>query len=154
MLCFWYNHNETIVKVFVADDDIYLVIEGMNSLATRKWGEAMRDAGQVLSIQEQSALQQLRTELEGIASVRALIVFGSVARGEATMESDLDVLAVVDHVMSYTEETAAYDAVYRTNLQYDTNISLVIVDSERWESPIWSQLPLYQAVQQEGLLLQ
>ena len=114
----------------------------------------MKDAGQVLSFQEQSALQQLRTELESIASVQSLIVFGSVARGEATVESDLDVLAVVDRAMSYTEETAAYDAVYRTNLQYDTNISLVIVDSERWESTIWSQLPLYQAVQQEGLLLQ
>ena len=114
----------------------------------------MKDAGQVLSFQEQSALQQLRTELESIASVQSLIVFGSVARGEATVESDLDVLAVVDRAMSYTEETAAYDAVYRTNLQYDTNISLVIVDSERWESPIWSQLPLYQVVQQEGLLLQ
>ena len=114
----------------------------------------MKDAGQVLSYQEQSALRQMRSELASITSVRALIVFGSVARGEATIESDLDVLAVVDHVMSYTEETAAYDAVYRTNLQYDTNISLVIVDSERWESPIWSQFPLYQAVQQEGLLLQ
>ncbi len=114
----------------------------------------MKDAGQVLSFQEQSALQQLRIELEGIASVRALIVFGSVARGEATMESDLDVLAVIDRELSYAEETAAYDAVYRTNLQYETNISLVIVDSARWESPVWSQLPLYQAVQQEGLLLQ
>ena len=114
----------------------------------------MKDAGQVLSFQEQSALQQLRIELEGIASVRALIVFGSVARGEATMESDLDVLAVIDRELSYAEETAAYDAVYRTNLQYETNISLVIVDSARWELPVWSQLPLYQAVQQEGLLLQ
>ena len=56
--------------------------------------------------------------------------------------------------LSYTEETAAYDAVYRTNLQFDTNISLVVVDAMRWESPIWSKLPLYQAVQQEGLLLQ
>ena len=116
--------------------------------------KAMKDAGQVLSFQEQSALRQMRTELANIASVRALIVFGSVARGEATIESDLDVLAVIDRAISYVEETAAYDAVYRINLQYDTNISLVIVDSERWESPIWSQLPLYQAVQQEGLLLQ
>ena len=69
--------------------------------------KAMKDAGQVLSFQEQSALQQLRTELESIASVQSLIVFGSVARGEATVESDLDVLAVVDRAISYTEETAA-----------------------------------------------
>ena len=40
VLCFWYNQKDTIVSVFVADDDIYLVIEGMKSLATQKWGES------------------------------------------------------------------------------------------------------------------
>ena len=40
LLCFWYNQKDTIVSVFVAGDDIFLVIEGMNSLANRKWGES------------------------------------------------------------------------------------------------------------------
>ena len=116
--------------------------------------KAMKELHQMLSLQEQAALRYLRDELAAIVSVKAVIVFGSVARGEATAESDLDVLTVVDRELSYEEETAAYDAVYRTNLQYDTNISLVVVDAGRWESPVWSRLPLYQAVQQEGLLLQ
>ena len=114
----------------------------------------MQEANALLTSQELTALGHLRTELATIAKVTSVIIFGSVARGEATDGSDLDVLAVIDRELSYTEETAAYDAVYRTNLQYDTNISLVVVDAARWESPIWSKLPLYHAVQQEGLLLQ
>ena len=114
----------------------------------------MKEATQLLAQLEQAALRHLRNELAAIAIVKSVIVFGSVARGEATEGSDLDVLAVVDRELSYAEETAAYDAVYRTNLQYDTNISLVVVDATRWESPVWSRLPLYQAVRQEGLLLQ
>ena len=116
--------------------------------------KTMKEATQLLAQQEQAALRHLRNELAVIAIVKAIIVFGSVARGEATEGSDLDVLAVVDRELSYAEETAAYDAVYQTNLQYDTNISLVVVDATRWESPVWSRLPLYQAVQQDGLLLQ
>lgn len=114
----------------------------------------MKETKQLLSPQEESALLHLRNELAAIVMVKSVIVFGSVARGEATAESDLDVLAVVGRELSYEEETAAYDAVYRTNLQYDTNISLVVVDAARWESPVWSRLPLYQAIQQEGLPLQ
>lgn len=114
----------------------------------------MKDAKQLLTLREEAALNQLKNDLAAIAQVQSVIVFGSVARGEATAESDLDVLVVVDRELSYAEETAAYDTVYRTNLQYDTNISLVVVDAERWESPVWSRLPLYQAVQQEGVYLQ
>ena len=114
----------------------------------------MREAAKLLALSEQTALSHLRNELAVIANVTAVIIFGSVARGEAIEGSDLDVLAVVDRELTYSEETAAYDAVFRTNLQYDTNISLVVVDAARWESPTWSKLPLYQAVQQEGALLQ
>ena len=114
----------------------------------------MMGAAHLLTMQEQVALRYLKNELASIANVISVIIFGSVARGEATNDSDLDVLAVTDRELSYAEETAAYDAVFRTNIQFDTNISLVVVDAARWESPIWSKLPLYQAVQQEGVILQ
>ena len=96
----------------------------------------MREATSVLALQEQTALRHLRSEMATIANVIAVIFFGYVARGEATDGSDLDVLAVIDRELSYTEETAAYDAVYRNNLRYDTHISLVVVDAARWESLI------------------
>jgi len=114
----------------------------------------MQEPTHLLTQQEQTALRHLKNELAEIAGVVSVIIFGSVVRGEATIDSDLDVLAVIDRELSYAEETAAYDAVFRTNIEYDTNISLVVVDIARWKSPIWSKLPLYQTVQQEGLLLQ
>lgn len=114
----------------------------------------MQTATHLLTPQEMTALRHLKKELAEITRVLSVIIFGSVARREASTDSDLDVLAVTERELSYEEETAAYDAVYRMNIQYDTNISLVVVDTDRWESPVWSKLPLYQAVQQEGLLLQ
>ncbi|MHC1761226.1 MAG: nucleotidyltransferase domain-containing protein [Negativicutes bacterium] len=99
----------------------------------------MQEFTHLLTQQEQTALRQLKNELAEIEKVVSVIIFGSVARCEVTMDSDLDVLAVLDRELSYTEETAAYDAFYRINLQYDTNISLVVVDVAIWALPIWQR---------------
>ena len=43
----------------------------------------MQEATALLTSQEQMALRYLRTELATIANVTSVIIFGSVARGEA-----------------------------------------------------------------------
>jgi predicted nucleotidyltransferase len=105
----------------------------------------------VLSENELMAITNLRAQLNKIAAVSSLIVFGSVARGEAGPDSDLDVLVVFERELTYEEETQAYDAVYRANVEFDTNVSIVVVDEDKWQSPVWSRLPLYQVVRQEGI---
>ena len=62
------------------------------------------------------------------ARVREVTLFGSVARGEATEESDVDVLVVIDDVDA-TERSAVYDLAYDAGARGD---ELVVVSPLVW----------------------
>lgn len=100
---------------------------------------------------ERVALAELKKRVQEKTAVEKVLVFGSVARGEATEESDLDVLILTEESVSYSEETSIFDIAFFVNLEYDTNISVVVIPKEKWESPVWSLLPLHQAIAKEGI---
>ena len=100
---------------------------------------------------EHLALAELKKRVKERMAVERVVVFGSVARGEATEESDLDVLILTEESISYSDETSIFDIAFFVNMEYDTNISVVVVPKEKWESPIWSLLPLHQAISREGI---
>ncbi len=52
----------------------------------------------MLSLRLGSVLKRLRDELSRIPGARAVIVFGSVARGDYRPDSDVDILLVVEDV--------------------------------------------------------
>jgi predicted nucleotidyltransferase len=110
-------------------------------------------AGNGLTVKENErlALEALKTRIQALTDINKIIVFGSVARGEATEESDLDVLVVTETPMSYKDETAIFDITFFVNMEHDTNISVVVTPKEKWSSPVWSLLPLYQAIDREGI---
>ena len=82
-----------------------------------------------------------------------MVLFGSVARGEATDESDVDILILTKKPISYDEENAIYDTVFEVNMEYDANLSVVVMPREKWDSPLWSLSPLHQAIVREGVAL-
>ena len=100
---------------------------------------------------EHLALAELIRRVKERTAVEQLVVFGSVARGDATEESDLDVLIVTEELISYSDENTIFDITYFVNMEYDTNISVVVVPKEKWESEVWSLLPLHQAIAREGI---
>ncbi len=100
---------------------------------------------------ERLALSELKRRVRAQTAIEQVVVFGSVARGEATEESDLDVLVVTKEPVSYLVETAIFDIAFFINIEYDTNISVLVVPKDKWESPVWSLLPLHQAIMREGV---
>lgn len=99
------------------------------------------------------ALLGVQTALRSRWSVEEFVVFGSVARGEATAGSDLDVLVLTSRPVSHRDKHAMSDAVFDINLQYDTNISIVVVDRDKWDSGVWSLLPIHAEVERDGIVL-
>ena len=55
--------------------------------------------------------------------------------------------------ISYDEENTIYDMVFRVNMEYDANISVVVMPRRKWDSPLLSLLPLHQAIVREGVAL-
>jgi predicted nucleotidyltransferase len=73
--------------------------------------------------------KNLSEELGG--SLERLVLFGSVARGEHTQESDVDVLVVLDD-RSLKEQV--FEISYDVMLEDDVYISPKVLDNDQFES--------------------
>jgi len=99
------------------------------------------------------ALEELKIRTSSDYNVLDIIIYGSVVRGEADEESDLDVLLVTKEPLGRSTRHQITDIVCEINLHYDTNISTLVVDQESWESGIYSILPIHEEIQTEGVFL-
>lgn len=80
-----------------------------------------------------------------------IILYGSVAKGTQTSESDVDIALIV---RGYTEEMheEMTDLTVDLQLEYNLVLSLVLIDYDNFRE--WSEvLPFYRNVQEEGIIL-
>lgn len=98
----------------------------------------------------QTALSQLKMKLTVDYPVVRLVLFGSVARGDADDESDVDVLVLTARPLKSGEQNAIYDEVFTINLRYDTNLSVLVTDVANWEEGPLSMMPIRTTVEKEG----
>lgn len=107
----------------------------------------------ILSKNQQEALDLLKKSVVDVYSITNIVIFGSTARGEAEDGSDLDVLLVTTNQLSHRERHAVYAMTTKINWQFDTNISVTIVDEQNWECGFYSVLPIKEEVQRDGVPL-
>ncbi len=100
---------------------------------------------------QRTALGEIKRKLFEMFDIRALVLYGSVARGQADEESDADLLVVTGRPLSRPERHKITNAVFDVNLQYDTNFSTLVVDLKSWETGIISVLPLRDAIIRDGI---
>ena len=85
-------------------------------------------------------------------SVVSIILYGSVARGTNTEESDVDVAILVKNEMDAEMEDKLYDFVVDMNLKYDKVFSVIDINYDtfrKWEGVT----TFYQNVTKEGIVL-
>lgn len=95
---------------------------------------------------KEELLKNLKDEIE------AIILYGSVARGEEGKESDIDVLVLVKN-----KKKEVYNRISRirteTDLKYQTLTSLFVIDEEEFKKYIKHGSPFLSIVLKEGVLL-
>ena len=85
-------------------------------------------------------------------SVVRIVLYGSVARGTNTEESDVDVAVLVKGQLDKEMEDKLSDLVVDMNLKYDKVFSVIDIDYEtfrKWEGVT----PFYPHVTEEGIVL-
>ena len=80
-----------------------------------------------------------------------VILFGSEARGNATVESDIDILIVLKHPFRYYDEVQKVSGfISNLCLEYDRLVSCCFTTSERWHS---ESSAFYRNIHREGIVL-
>ena len=93
-------------------------------------------------------LQRLRTKYPG--RILSAVLFGSVARGSFSPDSDIDVLIVAGHVdTNFKWEVWGVGA--RVSLEFDVIFNLRVYSRARWDSLGAAKRPLWQNIEREGV---
>jgi len=81
-------------------------------------------------------------------------LFGSEARGEATSESDIDVMVVVQPDMDRVQfEDLIIDIAFDVNLDFGVYISPRVVTQGILNDPVWRETPFIKNVVRESIPL-
>jgi len=106
-----------------------------------------------LGASERQAVLELKRELRSrFPQVKKLILFGSVARGNAGPESDVDLLLLTDRTLPTSVKHEIYDLVFDINLRYGASLSVVCVGEDQWQKgPLF--VPIRPDVEREGVVV-
>lgn len=84
-------------------------------------------------------------------SISSIILYGSVARGTQTSESDVDIAVIVNGYTKTMHNTMT-DFVVDLELKYNKVLSVLLIDYDKFKE--WENvMPFYKNVKKEGIQL-
>jgi len=81
-----------------------------------------------------------------------VILYGSQARGSAFIDSDIDILVVVD-VLDKWVYRAVVDEAFEVSLQYGVDLIAVPCDRQEYELPLFRADQFYKNIDRDGIIL-
>ena len=104
-----------------------------------------------LSPKLRAALAVVQDRLTAQFEIDRVVVFGSAAWGRPDKESDVDVLIVLKDKLDLEIEDRISRVIFEINLEYDTNLSELIVDRQTWDYGLASAMPIHEAIEKRGI---
>jgi len=148
--------NRAYYAFFYAATALLLTLNTTRSKHASRPGEARMSELTVsrLTDNEQAAIEEYAARIRGRYPdrIRSITLFGSKARGEASEGSDVDLLLLVE-----AEDRELTSALWRiasdVSLEHNVVLSVRVFAEARWAESRRMRLPLYRAVQAEGIPL-
>lgn len=106
-----------------------------------------------LSKNEQRALDELAKHLRAILPVTRIILYGSKVTGGFDEESDVDLLILISAEVTNEIRRQVIDQTFDINLNYDVNLSSLVVEDREWNEGMVSVLPFHDEVEEAGVEL-
>jgi len=126
--------------------------------------EAIREAVRKLTAEQYMSLQNFLSVMARVASevlasffgdtVTDIVLFGSVCRGDVTLDSDIDLLVLLKNWKDSSRiRRALHERIYPISLAANTPITLVVIAREEFNAWIKSKFSFAQEIIKEGLQL-
>lgn len=98
------------------------------------------------------AVQELKRRLaERFGAGIEAILFGSVARGAASAESDIDILVLTPFPVNNSLEEEVFSIAYDVELLYGVVFGVIVYERAVWRSARLRVTPLFQNIAREGV---
>jgi len=99
-----------------------------------------------------TAIEELKDSLkERFGKGIELFLFGSVARGESSESSDVDILVLLKNPVSTSIEEEIFDIAYEIGLEYDIVFGIIVYTKKQWNRLSNIQSPLIVEIKKEGV---
>lgn len=96
-------------------------------------------------------VRELKGRISNRYKLHEIRIFGSTARGDRRLDSDIDVFVRLSHVTRQIEEDL-FDIAYELELKYDCLIDLIVFSDEALKGR-YAETPLYHEVFSEGMII-
>lgn len=109
---------------------------------------------EVLGLLSERMKEELVRGLQEIfrENIKMIILYGSVARNEASEDSDIDIAIIIKENMDDKTKEKFFQWSADLDIQYGKVFSIIDIQEEKIEK--WGKiLPFYKNVQEEGIIL-
>jgi predicted nucleotidyltransferase len=104
-----------------------------------------------LSARDRAAIEEAARALKAAFPVESVILFGSKARGDDDVESDIDLLVLTTQKLSWQERDTVRSLLSPIEMSHSVVLSTLVVPAEEWRDGVISVLPIHTEVESQGV---